>query len=320
MTTLSATKKIAISGIVANPNQPRKLFDQMALADLASSIKQNGLLQPITVAPAFLIDAGEIVIATGATGDYKKSKKIYVIVAGERRWRATKLAGLDSIECIVKNMNAEEVATSAIIENLQRVNVTPMEEAQAYQAMLDEGYANDEKGKPSIKILAKKLGINQPFRIAERIALLNMIDGARAALTDGRIGANAAWYISHLQDVRKQRMLLDACLAGKCDNLTRLKATNDAIAMQNLDEEVTVLGMDLRILDPAIQAKINAIQATIDNAAAAIAALIIEEKVAEVANYIGPGQAEKMAQTLNNLGTTTKQVQVQLYKRLAIAS
>lgn len=108
--------KLNISEIVRNPNQPRKTFDEDALNELADSIRQNGVLQPILVR--------------------KKGNK-YEIVAGERRYQASKLAGLKEIPAIVREIGDEEVFQLALIENLQRADLSPIEEAKGYKQLLE---------------------------------------------------------------------------------------------------------------------------------------------------------------------------------------
>lgn len=107
---------IEISKIIRNPNQPRKNFDEMALQELADSIKQNGVLQPILV---------------------RKIGGKYQIVAGERRYQASKLAGLKEIPAVVRDIDDKEVFQLALIENLQRSDLSPMEEAKGYRQLIN---------------------------------------------------------------------------------------------------------------------------------------------------------------------------------------
>jgi len=112
-----AIKEIAITDIDPNPNQPREDFDEASLAELAESIKQHGLLQPLLVKPS---------------GDR------YTIIAGERRFRASKLAGLKKVLCYVQDCSEKEMAERAIIENIQRDNLSPIEEGKAYLRLMTE--------------------------------------------------------------------------------------------------------------------------------------------------------------------------------------
>ncbi|AFM43543.1 ParB-like partition protein [Desulfosporosinus acidiphilus SJ4] len=117
-------KEIPISDIEPNPDQPRREFEAQALNELADSIREHGLLQPILVRPS---------------GDR------YMIIAGERRLRAAKLAGLNQIECIVQFCNDQQMAERAIVENIQRANLSPYEEGMAYHRLIDEyGLTQDQ--------------------------------------------------------------------------------------------------------------------------------------------------------------------------------
>jgi len=113
-------KPIPISQIAANHNQPRKFFDKDALADLAASIKERGVLQPILIRPVF----GE--------------KHLYELIAGERRWRAAQMAGLTEIPALIKPMTDENSAEIAVIENIQRENLSPIEEAAGYKSLIEK--------------------------------------------------------------------------------------------------------------------------------------------------------------------------------------
>ena len=117
-------KLINISLIFANSHQPRKNFGKDELQDLAASIKSKGILQPIVVR--------------------KKNEDSYEIIVGERRWRAAQIAGLHEIPALVKEMNNEEVIQAALIENIQRANLNPVEEARAYQNILTNNNVNYE--------------------------------------------------------------------------------------------------------------------------------------------------------------------------------
>ena len=109
--------KVRLSQIEPNREQPRKVFDEDALIELSESIKQYGVLQPLLV---------------------QKKDKYYEIIAGERRWRAAKLAGVKEVPVIIKDYSTQEVMEIALIENIQREDLNPIEEAQAYQKLIGE--------------------------------------------------------------------------------------------------------------------------------------------------------------------------------------
>lgn len=129
-------KMLTLSRIKPNPNQPRKHFDPEAMEELAASIRERGIMQPLVVRPT-------------AEG--------YVIVMGERRYRAAILAGLDEVPVIVRDTTDEQAYLDALIENLQRANLTDEEEAEAYRGLLAQGY--------SARRIADRLGIT-PSRVS----------------------------------------------------------------------------------------------------------------------------------------------------------
>ena len=115
---------VKINEVEPNKNQPRRTFDEDALLELAESIKQHGVIQPLIV---------------------KKRDKYYEIIAGERRWRAAKMAGLKEIPIVIKDLSDQEIMEVALIENIQREDLNPIEEAQAYQRLIKEyNYKQDE--------------------------------------------------------------------------------------------------------------------------------------------------------------------------------
>lgn len=173
------TQSISLDKITRNPNQPRQHFDAVALADLAESISINGLKQPITVRPIPETPEGAI----------------YQIVMGERRFRAHCLlrdAGkLNEIEAQVREMDDEEMHVDSILENLQRAEVSPIEEAIAYQRAIDEfGMEATD--------LAKRLGISQVWRITDRIGLLGLTDDNRKLIEQNIITVTQGYHMGRL--------------------------------------------------------------------------------------------------------------------------
>ncbi len=151
-------KEIDINKIVPHPGQPRTIFDEEKITELANSIKENGLIQPITV--------------------YKDFTK-YIIVAGERRYRACKQLGLKTVPCIITKRTEKEFDILAIIENIQRENLSVIEEAKAMKKLLfNYGYTQSE--------LATKLGKNQST-VANKLRLLNLSQPVQEALDNKQI-------------------------------------------------------------------------------------------------------------------------------------
>ncbi|WP_431028521.1 ParB/RepB/Spo0J family partition protein [Lysinibacillus sp. LZ02] len=147
---------IAIGKLIVNPFQPRQIFNEEALKELAESIKEHGIIQPIVVRP--------------------KEKK-YEIIAGERRFRAAQMAGLKEVPAIVKDMTEQQMMEVAILENLQREDLTPIEEAEAYSSLIENLNFTQEQ-------LAKRLGKSRSY-IANHIRLLQLPEEVRKWINEG---------------------------------------------------------------------------------------------------------------------------------------
>jgi ParB family chromosome partitioning protein len=165
------TKIMAIRDISPNPGQPRKDFDQEALNELADSIRAQGLLQPILVRPV----SGHL---------REHGAKRYEIVAGERRWRAAQLAGLTELPVIVKEISDTQALALALIENLQREDLNPLEEAVGMQRLKDEFGLSQEE-------LANQLGKSRSA-VANSLRLLNLPENAQQNLRAGKISPGHA--------------------------------------------------------------------------------------------------------------------------------
>ncbi len=177
-------KFIDINEIVANENQPRTHFEKEKIQELAVSIQQNGLLQPIVVRP---------------------HEGKYQIVVGERRYRACNLAGLDEIPCIVQKYDEEQTATAAIVENIQRENLSPIEEALAYQQILDTQNLTQQQ-------LAEKVGKKQST-IANKLRLLQLPMTVQEAVRRRDITERHARALLKLDTTAKQNKMLREIMA-----------------------------------------------------------------------------------------------------------
>lgn len=173
-----------IDSIVANEKQPRTHFEKEKIQELAVSIQQNGLLQPIVVRPF--------------EGKYQ-------IVVGERRYRACKLAGLIEVPCIVQTMNENQTATAAIVENIQRENLSPIEEALAYQQLLDTQDLTQEQ-------LAQKVGKKQST-IANKLRLLQLPMTVQEAVRRKDITERHARALLKLDSTASQNSMLREIMA-----------------------------------------------------------------------------------------------------------
>ena len=150
--------EVRINEVEPNSQQPRKVFDQERLEALAESIKEHGIVQPIIV---------------NSEGSH------YKIVAGERRWRAAKLAGLKTIPVIIKDITSREVMEIALIENLQREDLNPIEEAEAFQRLILEYSITQED-------VAKVVGKSRAA-VANSVRLLSLTDEIKNMISDGRL-------------------------------------------------------------------------------------------------------------------------------------
>lgn len=170
--------ELEIHSVEPNPRQPRKNFDQARLEELAASIREHGVVQPIVVRP--------------------KGGR-YEIVAGERRWRASQLAGLKKVPALVREFSEAETMEIALIENLQREDLNPLEEAEAYRILLDEYHLTQDE-------LAQRLGKSRP-QITNTLRLLQLSSVARAEVEAGRISMGHAKVLLGLDSVEQQNSL-----------------------------------------------------------------------------------------------------------------
>ncbi|MBO4300934.1 MAG: ParB/RepB/Spo0J family partition protein [Desulfovibrio sp.] len=154
-----------LENLTPNPHQPRRNFDQDALKELANSIRSQGIIQPLLVRPA-------------------RDGEGYQIVAGERRWRAAKIAGLKEVPVLVRDMDDTEVMVAALVENLQREDLNPIEEAEALKVLRETLQITQEE-------LAERLGKSRSA-IANALRLLQLSQEARKDLQEGRLSAGHA--------------------------------------------------------------------------------------------------------------------------------
>lgn len=181
----SSPTMLKITDIEPNKEQPRKDFDKEKLSSLADSIKEYGLIQPLVVS--------------------EKSNGRYVIVAGERRWRAAKAAGLKEIPVTIKEYTKEEIAEIALIENLQREDLNPIEEALGYQSLLDDYNLTQEA-------VSKKLGKSRSA-VANSLRLLSLDDEIKKLISVGKISSGHARAVLSLPTKEKRLLLAERIIA-----------------------------------------------------------------------------------------------------------
>ncbi|MBG0819934.1 ParB/RepB/Spo0J family partition protein [Planomonospora sp. ID91781] len=191
--------EVPVGDIVPNPRQPREIFDDEALKELAASIKEVGLLQPIVVRRA---------------GDDR-----YELIMGERRWRASTMAGLELIPAIVRDTQEDKLLLDALIENLQREQLNALEEAAAYRQLLDDFGATHEQ-------LAARIGRSRSH-VTNTIRLLNLPPRVQNRVAAGTISAGHARALLSLDDPAAQERLADRIVA----ELLSVRAVEEIVAM-----------------------------------------------------------------------------------------
>jgi len=200
----SIVKKISLSKILPNIYQPRKHFDEEALQSLSESIKKHGVLQPIVVV---------------------KKDEGYMIIAGERRYRAAKMAGLDKIEAIVADLESKNFRELALIENIQRENLSPIELAESYKELIKEYKITQEE---LSEIICKSRS-----HIANTMRLLNLSPYTQKLINEGKLTQGHAKVLVGL-DEASEKLIVDTVIGQKlsvreCEELIkRLKSKNQA--------------------------------------------------------------------------------------------
>ncbi len=177
---------VSISDIEPNRDQPRKDFDEESLSELAESIAEHGLIQPIVVKP--------------------ETNGRYSIIAGERRWRACRIAGLYEVPVIIKDAEPQELMELALIENLQREDLNAVEEALGYRSLIDSFGLTQEQ-------VAKRMGKSRTA-VTNALRLLNLTDEELQALRMGSISAGHARALLAVEDVELRKQMLEMATNG----------------------------------------------------------------------------------------------------------
>lgn len=203
----SKVTEIRLDEIRPNPYQPRKVFDDQALEELADSIKKTGVFQPIIVR--------------------KSSVLGYEIIAGERRFRASKLAQKETIPAIVKEFNEEQMMEIAVLENLQREDLTPLEEAQAYSTLMERLNLTQVQ-------VSERLGKSRPY-IANYLRLLGLPNEVKQMLQDGELSMGQARTLLALKDKEK---VVDVAKKTIAENLTVRQLEQLVAQLNNAEPKV----------------------------------------------------------------------------------
>ena len=186
ISTGNSTTKVKLLDIEPNREQPRKQFDEDALAELSDSIAQHGVLQPLLVRP--MPDGG------------------YQLVAGERRWRASRMAGLTEVPVVIRDLTDAQVAELALVENLQRENLNPLEEANGYKELSEKfGYTQEK--------ISEIVGKSRPS-IANALRLLNLPESVQEMVSNGSLSMGHARAILSLEDDKMKTDLAKLVIAN----------------------------------------------------------------------------------------------------------
>ena len=235
---------LEIEMLQPNPLQPRSLISADSLKDLVSSIKESGILQPLVVA---------------------KTPAGYQIIAGERRWRAAKIAGMTTVPVIVKETTAREMLEMAIVENVQREDLNPIERAQSFERLIEEF------GLP-VSEIAKRIGKSDSY-VSNTLRLLTLPDAIKDGLMSGAITEGHARAIAGLGDVKLmveayKTILSESASVRRAEDLARrLKSTLDKklyssrverIHNEELDKIATDLAQAAEALVKITQSKVEA--------------------------------------------------------------
>ena len=214
-------KNIRLTDIIPNRFQPRLNFDDDGLTELSESIKQHGIIQPLVL---------------------RNIGNKYEIIAGERRYKASTLAGLQEVPAIIVNLNDEQSAEVALVENIQRRELSAIEEARSYRNILTLGGLKQDE-------LAKRMGKNQST-VSNKLRLLNLCEEVQEALLKGQISERHARSLLSLKSVDKQKLMLARIIN---ERLTVRKTDEEVAKMNTMDIEEDVIDIieDVEELDSA---------------------------------------------------------------------
>ena len=205
--------QVHIEDIIPNRSQPRLKFDEEGLKELADSIKEHGIIQPLVL---------------------RKFGDKYEIIAGERRYKAASIAGLQTVPAVISNIDDNKAAEVAIVENVQRRNLTAIEEARSYKNLLDKGYLTQEE-------LAKKMGLSQPA-IANKLRLLNLDEEVQQALLDEKISERHARTLLSIQDKELQKEWLHKIINERLTvRQLDIDLKNAHIISTNFEDEIPIV-------------------------------------------------------------------------------
>jgi len=218
-----STSEIPVGEIVPNPHQPRRTINQAAIAELAASLKSNGIIQPVIV---------------------RKAGNGYKLIAGERRWRAAQYAGLTSIPAVVREVDRFKQAEMALVENIQREDLNPLDRAAGYRTLIEQlGLTQAE--------LAQRLGEDRST-IANHLRLLDLAEPVRELIRLGKVQLGHAKLLAGVSNIAEQERLaklivaqdlsvrhLEKLIQGNGENANTTKAGKSAAYLSDLEKSMT---------------------------------------------------------------------------------
>lgn len=222
--------EVSLSELRPNPYQPRKVFDEKALQELADSIKKNGVIQPIII---------------------KKSIKGYEIIAGERRYRASKLAGLETIPAIIRDFTDEQMIEIAVLENLQRENLNAIEEALAYQNMIEKLHITQDD-------LSNRVSKSRSH-ITNIIGLLRLPREVQKMIADNELTMGHARALSKLEDNDKIIELAQQIVENKLPvrDVEQTIATNNFEKKNKINRKPKEINRDYQYVEELLRDKLD---------------------------------------------------------------
>lgn len=226
--------EVSLDDIIPNRFQPRLAFDEGALNELAKSIKEHGIIQPLVL---------------------RKIGNKYEIIAGERRYKAAYIAGLVKVPAVTIDLNDNESAEVAIVENIQRKDLSPIEEAKSYKKLLERGYLTQEQ-------LATRMGKTQAT-ISNKLRLLNLSPKVQDALLNNKISERHARSLLRIEDKSKQDELLDRIIENRInvketdEMINDILSSKDAISSVPVSEPKSDDDLDIDAIMARIQKKID---------------------------------------------------------------
>ena len=244
---------VSLDDIIPNRFQPRLSFDEQGLNELAASIKEHGIIQPLVL---------------------RKIGDKYEIIAGERRYKASYIAGLSEVPAVIINLNDNESAEVAIVENIQRKDLSPIEEAKSYKKLLDRGYLTQDQ-------LATRMGKNQAT-ISNKLRLLNLDEEVQKALLNNKISERHARGILRVENKELQKEILDEIIENRLNVRDTEDLISEKLGEKKKDEFIKVSNLTPKTFEfPSIKSNNNfeEVDSILNDASISLSSIIDKNKI-----------------------------------------